>query len=202
FFELGGHSLLATRLIAALRDAFQVELPLRVLFERPTVEGLAAAVAAAGEAGAPVDEPVRPVPRAPGVNRFPVSFSQLREWILDRLEPGNPAYNIPNNLRIEGPLSIPVLTGALDRLVRRHEVFRTRFEAVDDEPLQAVLPEVRPEVPVIDLSALPDEAREAELWRRIRQETGTGFDLATAPLLRARVVRLGAGDHALLMTVH
>jgi len=147
---------------------------------------------------------VRPIPRGPGVNRFPVSFSQLREWILDRLEPGNPAYNIPNNLRIGGPLSVPVLTEALNRLIRRHEVFRTQLAAGDEdpEPLQVVLPEVRLEVPVIDLSALPDGPREAELRHRARREAGTGFDLSAAPLLRARVVRLDTGDHGLLMTMH
>jgi amino acid adenylation domain-containing protein len=202
FFALGGHSLLATRLVAAVRDVFRIDLPLRHLFERPTVEGLARALAETGEGSAARDEPVVALPRAPGVNRFPVSFSQLREWILDRLEPGNPAYNIPSHLRIEGPLSVAVLAGALDGVVRRHEVFRTAFVAGEDEPLQAVLPEVRLAVSVIDLAALPEGLREAELRRRVREEAGTGFDLAVAPLLRARLVRLGAEDHALLMTVH
>ncbi|HKH46579.1 MAG TPA: amino acid adenylation domain-containing protein [Thermoanaerobaculia bacterium] len=202
FFALGGHSLLATRLMAAVRDAFGVELPLRVLFEQPTIEGLAAAVESAEKSGVAVDAPVVRIPREPGVNRFPVSFSQLREWILDRLEPGNPAYNIPNYLRIGGPLSIPVLTEALNRLVERHEVFRTAFIAGEEEPLQIVVPEVRLQVPVLDLSALPGEAREAELTRCVRHHAATGFDLATAPLLRARIVRLGADEHALLMTVH
>jgi amino acid adenylation domain-containing protein len=202
FFELGGHSLLATRLMAAVRDVFQVELPLRALFETPTIEGLAVAIAGAEKAAVEVDAPVVRIPREPGVNRFPVSFSQLREWILDRLEPGNPAYNIPNYLRIGGPLSVTVLAEALNRLVERHEVFRTAFVAGEEEPLQIVLPEVRLQVPVIDLSALPDDAREAELGRRVRHHAGTGFDLATAPLLRARIVRLGTEEHALLMTVH
>jgi hypothetical protein len=201
FFDLGGHSLLATRLVAAIRDAFRIDLPLRLLFERPTVEGVARALSEAGEAGV-AEEPVMPVPRVPGINRFPVSFSQLREWILDRLEPGNPAYNIPNHLRIEGPLAVPVLTEALQKLFRRHEVFRTQFTAGEEEPLQVVLLEVWLNVPVIDLSALPADARERELRRRVREEGATGFDLSIAPLLRACVVRLGSADHALLMTVH
>jgi amino acid adenylation domain-containing protein len=200
FFDLGGHSLLATRLVAAVRDIFRVDLPLRLLFERPTVEGLARAIEEGGSA--PAGEPVVPLPRGPGENRFPVSFAQLREWILDRLEPGNPAYNIAGHLRIEGPLSVPVLTAALRGLIRRHEVFRTAFLVGEDEPLQVVFPEVHLDVPVLDLSALPEPAREAELWRRVRQEDGTGFDLSAAPLLRARVVRLGPDDHVLLLTVH
>jgi amino acid adenylation domain-containing protein len=201
FFELGGHSLLATGLLAAVCDAFEIDLPLRVIFERPTVEGLAEVIAE--ERGGEAFDRIPRLARTSGeVDRFPVSFSQLREWILDRLEPGNPAYNIPSNLRIGGPLSIPVLTGALQEIVRRHEVFRTAFEAGEEEPLQAVLSEVRLQVPVIDLSALPDAAREAELGWRVRHQAATGFDLAVAPLLRVRVVRLGAEDHALLMTVH
>jgi amino acid adenylation domain-containing protein len=202
FFDLGGHSLLATRLIAAIRDAFGVDVPLRLVFERPTLEGLARAISEAGEAGAPAEDPILPVPREPGVNRFPVSFAQLREWILDRLEPGNPAYNIPGHLRIEGPLSVPALSEALRGLVRRHEVFRTAFAAGEEEPLQVVVPEARLEVPLIDLSALPAGAREAGLRQCVVEEDGTGFDLSAAPLLRARVVRLGSADHALLLTVH
>ncbi|HKH46574.1 MAG TPA: amino acid adenylation domain-containing protein, partial [Thermoanaerobaculia bacterium] len=203
FFALGGHSLLATRLIAAVRDAFRIDLPLRLLFERPTVEGLARAIV---ERETAADEPVVALPRGPGENRFPVSFAQLREWILDRLEPGNPAYNIQSHLRIEGPLAVPVLAAALQALVDRHEVFRTAFVPGPDEeqpePLQSVLAEIRLAVPVIDLGSLLETAREAELRRCVRQEAGTGFDLAAAPLLRTCVVRLGPEDHALLLTVH
>jgi len=206
FFELGGHSLLATRLVAAVRNAFRVEVPLRLVFEQPILEGLARVIAEAEKAAAPVDDRLAPLPRHPGENRFPVSFSQLREWILDRLEPGNPAYNIPSPLRIEGPLAIPLLTEALRGLVRRHEVFRTRFAAGPEdrepEPFQIVLPEVRLDVPVIDLSALPESVRSGELRGQARDEAATGFDLSIAPLLRSRIVRLGPGDHALLLTVH
>ena len=209
FFSLGGHSLLAIRLVAAIRDAFGVDLPIRLVFENPTVERMARAIREAGDAGAPEEDRIAPIvslPRALGENRFPLSFSQLREWILDRLEPGNPAYNIPSPLRIEGPLAIAVLIAALQGLVRRHEVFRTRFVAGREEdgpePLQAVLPEVRLETPVIDLSALPEDSRDSELLRQTLAEATTGFDLATAPLLRTRIVRLAAADHALLLTVH
>ncbi len=202
FFDLGGHSLLATRMLAAVREAFQVELPLRLLFERPILEELARAIEAARDETAAVEAPVVALAREPGVNRFPVSFPQLREWILDRLEPGNPAYNISSPLRIEGPLSVPILDAALQGLLRRHEVLRTRFEAGDEEPVQAVLPEVRLEVRVVDLSALPEPLRQSELERQVRSEAAIGFDLSVAPLLRTSVVRLGAEDHAVLLTVH
>src|SRR6185369_6639501 len=204
FFDLGGHSLLATRLVAAIRGAFGVDFSVRLVFEHPTIETMARAILKAGEAGAPEEEAALLValPRAPGENRFPVSFSQLREWILDRLEPGSPAYNIPSPLRIEGPLDVSVLIAALRELVRRHEVFRTRFVAGSEEPLQVIASEVRLETPVIDLSALPEDRQAAELRRQTRDEAATGFDLAAAPLLRTRVVRLAPADHALLLTVH
>ncbi|HEY2737860.1 MAG TPA: condensation domain-containing protein, partial [Thermoanaerobaculia bacterium] len=202
FFDLGGHSLLATRMIAAIRDAFGVEIPLRLVFEHPTLEEMARAIPEAEGDESPKDDPIVALPRVPGENRFPVSFSQLREWILDRLEPGNPAYNVSSPLRIEGPLATRVLIAALRGLVRRHEVFRTRFVANADEPLQAILPEVRLELPVIDLSALPEDRRPGELRRQTLAEAATGFDLAAAPLLRTRLVRVAPADHALLLTMH
>ncbi len=144
------------------------------------------------------------LPRTPGISAtYPVSFSQLREWILDRLEPGSPAYNIPGNMRVQGPLSVPVLERSIREIVRRHESLRTTFAAgPEGEPLQIVSPEVRMALPVIDLSGLPEEVRERELDRRLYAEVNTGFDLAAGPLLRATVVRLRPADHAVLFTVH
>ncbi len=200
FFDLGGHSLLATRLMAAVRDAFRVDLPLRLLFEQPTLEGLARSITETKE---PDSIDLIALPRRPGENRFPVSLSQLDEWLLNQQEPDNPIYNISSSLRIEGPLAIPSLLAALHGLVHRHEVFRTRFAAGDGEPepLQIVLPEVRLAVPLLDLSALPESRRDGELRRQARDAASTDFDLSLAPLLRTRIVRLAAADHALLLTV-
>jgi amino acid adenylation domain-containing protein len=216
FFELGGHSLLANRVVAAVRQSFQVEVPLRALFLEPTVAGLADAVNRA-QSGSRREEnqPLRieRQPRTRGVQRFPVSFSQLREWILDRLEPGTPAYNVPMPMRVSGPLSIPVLRASVQEIVRRHESLRTTFESGPEEPLQVVAPAVAPaiaphlELPVgiADLSALPGPQREAELQRLLAEDLGLGFDLSFpkgGPLLRARIVRLAPEDHAGLFTLH
>jgi amino acid adenylation domain-containing protein len=204
FFDLGGHSLLATRLLAAIRDVFHVDLPLRLLFERPTLEDLARTILEAS--GAPGEErnDLLALPRRPGENRFPVSLPQLDEWLLDRGAPGDPILNIPAHLRIEGPFSVAALTAALQALVRRHEVFRTHFVLEGDEPLQIVLPDARLEVPVIDLAALPDGehgVRNRELQRLSAGESATILPLSTAPLLRTRIVRLAPQDHTLLLTV-
>ncbi len=204
FFDLGGHSLIASRLAARVRAALGVELPLRDLFESPTVAGIAGRLAERleGKRGGRV-EAIRRRPREAGrPARFPVSFSQLREWILDRLEPGTPAYNIPSPQRLAGPASAPALARALQEVVRRHESLRTTFEPGPEEPFQVVAPELEMPLPVIDLEGLPAARREPELQRLLAADLGLGFDLETGPLLRVRLVRLAAEDHALLLTMH
>jgi len=199
FFDLGGHSLVATQVISRVRERFRVELPLRALFEAPTVEGLAAHLAAARREGRPPAS--QPVP-APADRERPLSFAQQRLWFLDQLEPGNPFYNTPSTLRLRGRLVVPALAASLDEIVRRHEVLRAAFPGVDGRPVAVVTPELRLEMPVEDLSGLPAAERWSEALRRARQEAQTPFDLATGPLLRARLLRLEPQDHVLLLTFH
>jgi amino acid adenylation domain-containing protein len=223
FFDLGGHSLRATQVISRLRQAFGMDLPLALLFEAPTVAGLAAHVRAAlapaaraaasgGEtpaAGAAGGE-WAPLPRrAPG-DPLTLSFAQERLWFLDQLAPGTPAFNVPGALALAGPLEPAALAAALAAIVRRHEVLRTVLRAVAGRPLQVVLPPSRPPLPEIDLAALPEAARGREESRLRRQEAMHGFDLAAGPLLRTRLLRLGAqpggvppvARHLLLLTFH
>jgi amino acid adenylation domain-containing protein len=200
FFALGGHSLLATRLMSRLRQDLGVDLPLRELFESPTLAGLARQVEehlrAAGSSPAPA------LVRAPRPERLPLSFAQQRLWFLDRLEPGSPAYNIPLALRVDGPLDRGVLEGSLDAVVRRHEVLRTVFREIDGESVQVVEPARPWTLPLVDLSGLPEAARRSEALRQIRAEARRPFDLASGPVLRTTLVRLGAEEHHLLVTLH
>ncbi|MFL6195586.1 MAG: non-ribosomal peptide synthase/polyketide synthase [Thermoanaerobaculia bacterium] len=199
FFHLGGHSLLATRLVSRVREIFGVEVPLRAVFEAPTVEGLAAMVEAAGRRGKGLDAP--PVlPRRSDRNP-PLSFAQQRLWFLDRLQPGSAVYNVPLPLHLRGPLSPPALGAALAGIVQRHEVLRTVFALENEEPVQIVRP-VEPAFPLVDLSALPGPALESESSRLAGEEARRPFDLAAGPVLRATLVRLGEEDHRLLLTLH
>jgi amino acid adenylation domain-containing protein len=199
FFELGGHSLLATRVVSRVRAVFAIELPLRALFERPTVAELAGRVEEMRRAELPVLPPVVPVERA---GALPLSFAQERLWFLDRLEPGSAVYNIPVARRLGGALDEAALERALGEIVRRHEALRTVFTEVDGSPVQVIAPFDGFALPVEDLSGLSEADREAALGRRAGEEARRAFDLSAGSLFRAALLRLGADDHVLLLSMH
>jgi amino acid adenylation domain-containing protein len=199
FFHLGGHSLLATRLASRIRQAFAVEVPLRAVFEAPTLAAMAERVDGALRGAAGVAFP--PV-TAVGGNDLPLSFSQERLWFFDRLEPGNSVYNIPFPTRLVGALDVDALRRALGEIVRRHETLRTNFVEVDGRVVQRIHPPQDVPLPVDDLSMLAEDAREAELLRRLEAWTRLPYDLARDPLLRAGLVRLADDEHVLLGAMH
>ncbi|MFG1951744.1 amino acid adenylation domain-containing protein [Micromonospora sp. NPDC048830] len=218
FFALGGHSLLATRVVSRIRDALDVDLPVRAVFATPTVAGLAAALPAgagttAPDAGAgaaaPAAEPAAlpPIPaqfRMPQVGGdlagryvLPASSGQRRLWFLAQLDPaGAGAYTVDSAVRLTGPLDPDALHAALNAVVARHETLRTSFHEADGEPVQVVSPAaVVPleRVELADPGALDDTLTEL---------SGVPFDLRTAPLLRATLVRLAADEHVLHLALH
>ncbi|HEY0557957.1 MAG TPA: amino acid adenylation domain-containing protein, partial [Thermoanaerobaculia bacterium] len=199
FFELGGHSLLATRVVSRVRGAFGVDLPLRRLFEVPTVAGLAHAVEAARAAGS---APLPPLARTARSGPPRLSFAQERLWFLDRLSPGTAVYTISSAHRVAGAFDAAAFARAIGEIVRRHEALRTTFQLVDGEPRQIIAPEGTPEIATVDLSALAPERREAEARRRIQAVEARPFDLATGPLLRTLLVRLEAADWIVLPALH
>jgi len=207
FFTLGGHSLLAARLLSRVSRLFGVNLPLATLFRAPTVRALAATVQAAASASAA--EPVSPLPgmgrgepgEGPGVR---ATFAQQRLWLLDRLRPGDPTYNMPGALALDGPLSIPALAAAFGGVVRRQGSLRTRFASHDGEPVQIVDPAPAGSfpLPLIDLSSLPETVRGETAGTLAAAEAARPFDLETGPLLRVTLLRLAPERHVELLTVH
>ena len=199
FFHLGGHSLLGARVLSRVREAFGVDLPMRVLFRAPTTHALAGVVDEALRGGAPPPQPVRRVPRT---GPLPLSFAQERLWLHERLAPASALYNVPLALRLSGRLAPAALAAALREVGRRHEALATRFLEVAGTPLQEVVSCAAPELARVDLAALPEEARAAALARLARSAATTPFDLGRAPLFSSRLVRLGVDEHALLLTFH
>ncbi len=202
FFALGGHSLLAARVVSRVRAALGVELPLRAVFEAPTVGGLAERVDALVLAGDGLRAPpLVPVPREPG-RPLPLSFAQQRLWLVDRIAPGSSAYNMPYGLRLRGAPDARLLERSLGEVVRRHESLRTVFALVDGEPVQTIRPPGPVRLPAVELRALRPADRERELRRLAAAEAARPFDLARGPLLRPLLAWTGADECALLFTLH
>ncbi|MES1245199.1 MAG: non-ribosomal peptide synthase/polyketide synthase, partial [Acidobacteriota bacterium] len=200
FFGLGGHSLLATRLMARVREAFGVDVPLRSLFESSSLAGLAQEVRTIQRSGSGLAmPPIEPVGRT---EPLPLSFAQQRLWFLGQLEPDNPAYNVPIALRVTGDLDVRVFDRTLGEIVRRHESLRTRFGMDGADPVQVIDPAYPWRTPVIDLGALPADVREREVFRLATEEAQTPFDLARGPLLRVRLLALAPGERVVLFSMH
>lgn len=210
FFELGGHSLLATQLISRLRHIFQLQLPLRHIFEFPTLKTLATAIEdMQSQVGGVQTPPIISVPRdAESVtpsseHRYlPLSFAQQRLWFIAQLEPDSTAYNLPDAVRLVGNLNIPALEQSLNEIVRRHEILRTNFTVIDKQPVQVIAPSLNLKLPVIDLQELPETEREAEVLRLAIQVAQQPFDLAQEPLLRGKILKLSAVEHVVLFAMH
>nr|MDQ3957938.1 amino acid adenylation domain-containing protein [Actinomycetota bacterium] len=196
FFDLGGHSLLGTQLVSRIRNRFAMEVPLRTLFEHPTVRGLAASL----DETAPQE--FLPLVPAPRDEALLLSFAQQRMWFIDQIDPASSTYNVPIALRLTGELDVSQLERALDAIVARHETLRTTFTTVRGEPRQAVSPEGRVAISVVDLSYLEPDEREAAAAKVVNEEAARPFDLATGPLWRTTLVELGETDHLFVICMH
>ncbi|WP_128624153.1 non-ribosomal peptide synthetase, partial [Pseudomonas aeruginosa] len=192
FFELGGHSLSATRVVSRLRQDLELDVPLRILFERPVLADFAASLESQAASVAPV---LQVLPR---VAELPLSHAQQRMWFLWKLEPESAAYHLPSVLHVRGVLDQAALQQAFDWLVLRHETLRTRFEEVDGQARQTILANMPLRIVLEDCAG----ASEATLRQRVAEEIRQPFDLARGPLLRVRLLALAGQEHVLVITQH
>ena len=228
FFDFGGHSLSATQIVSRVREAFRVEVPVRKIFEEPTVEGLAQALVedhgervertaelllqvssvSDEEVDSKLAQPAEPEPTQPEkvtahtTRTAPLSFAQQRLWFLDQYEPNNILYNIPAAIRLSGTLDVTALDRSINEIVNRHEALRTTFAVVRDRPVQ-VVNEMRDfRVTVNELRQMSSEKRKATAARLAAEEARKPFNLVEGPLLRVKLLRFAEDDHVLLITMH
>ncbi|MCU7283296.1 condensation domain-containing protein, partial [Pseudomonas peradeniyensis] len=189
FFELGGHSLLATQVTSRIRQRLELEVSLRSLFESADLQTFAQA---AGQGSASQAPAFTVVDRS---QPLPLSYAQQRQWFLWLLEPDSAAYNIPSALRLKGELNIEALRSSFAALIARHETLRTTFHQEGDQAWQRIHP-------ASDFDLAVETVNAEALQARIVEETAQPFDLEHGPLLRARLLRLSADDHVLVLTLH
>jgi amino acid adenylation domain-containing protein len=200
FFALGGHSLLAIQIVSRLQEAFNKEVPLRILFDAPTIAELGQELETIIRDGHAPELP--PIVRAPRDGALPLSMNQEHLWHLDQMMPGMHFYNMPYVYRLSGELNVEALEKALKEIIRRHEALRTVFEEIEGQPVQIIKDGSDFQLQTIDLrGGSPGDASRAAA-EQIVEERWAPFDLVTGPLRRMKLLCLTEKDALLLITMH
>lgn len=200
FFNLGGHSLLATQVIHRIRDTFKIEVPVRSIFEAPTLRQLSAVVEAQlNEGNFTSATPIEIVARD---GKLPCSFAQQRLWFQEELAHGTSTFHIDLGMRLTGSLNCAALEQTFNEISRRHENLRTSFPVIDGDLLQVIHPPTKVSLPTINLGNLHESEREALDAKVASELLQRPFDLETGPLVRLALIRHSNGEHTLVCTMH
>jgi amino acid adenylation domain-containing protein len=190
FFDLGGHSLKATRIVSKIHKDMGIEIRLRDMFTFPTIAGLAEIIR---QKDSSTLIRITPIHKA---EYYALSHSQRRLWILDQMEGGFVAYNMPSAYRINGGLDIPAFQKAVHSLVMRHESLRTVFVIIDGEPKQLIRDSINNVLEIIT------ESDPVAVHKEVNKEAATPFDLSEGPLFRVKLLRIAENEHILILNMH
>ena len=198
FFSLGGHSLMALQVTSRLRELLYQEVPLRAVFDTPTVAGLARYLEMSGDAN--LSAPPPPITAMSHQGSIPLSLDQKAMWQFDQLLPGSPFFNMPLTVRLEGELNLAALEKSVYEIIRRHDSLRTTVSMVNGVPEQSIAATTGFTFIVEDLQVVAEN--EVVALQLARQEGLEPFDLVEGPLWRLRVLQLSSQAYILLITLH
>ncbi|MDO6525553.1 amino acid adenylation domain-containing protein [Motilimonas sp. 1_MG-2023] len=194
FFQLGGHSLTATQVIAKVNQAFDLQLPVKTLFQAQTVSALVETI------NSQTSQQSMAIIAYEKQGPIPLSFAQQRLWLLNQIEGSNAHYNMPTVIELKGKLDNVALTKAMTTLVERHQVLRTNYP--QHEPVQVINEQVSVSINRVNLATLTASEQQADLESIMQNELENGFDLERDLMLRATLVTLASEHHVLLVTLH
>ncbi len=199
FFEIGGHSLLATQVISRLNESFNIQLPIKYIFDYPTVSSLAKKIEKYKEDG---KENLPPIVKVNRDKKLPLSFSQKRLWFLNELKPNDPSYNITNAFKLIGDLDEGILIKSVNKVVNKHEILRTVFIDDHGQPSQKILKEINLDIKHNDFSNMSEKDAEFNAKNIAINEARTTFNLSKGPLLKIILIKLNENGSILVFTIH
>ena len=200
FFTLGGHSLLAVKLLTRISNALEVQIPLKLLFEKPILRDFSKSVESDIKKNGKGIFPE--IAKLSSKENTPLSFQQQRLWFLDQMEPNSSFYNIPFAVRVNGKLDLIVLKESIQKVTNRHEILRTTFPNIDGKPIQKIHENVDIEIKVIELSCGESDKKIEKARDYCVSESQVGFSLTKLPLFDISCLILDKNDFILFTNIH
>ncbi len=198
FFYLGGHSLLGSQVITRISEKFHVRLPLKSLFDSPTISGLIEKIALE----VPVKSDNLEIIPLDQDGRLPVSFDQKRLWIINQIDWTNPAYNLPFTYRLKGKLDVDIFVKSLKLLFDRQAILRSSIKSVDGEPYCLIHKYENIPVILLDYSTLMQDEVDLKIQDFFTTESRNIFDIENGPLFRLYLVKIRDNECIFHMTVN